>query len=89
MLKVALSGKDYQFYTFTEILGFIQNLHSDRTKEHIAEQAIKLLKASNLEHDLIEYYTEQFNSYITKKEENESQEMVLPNWYSRLSGFYL
>jgi hypothetical protein len=89
MLKITLSSKEYQFYTFTEILGFIQQLKPLTQRGDVAEQAIKLLKASSLEFDLIEYYTEQFNSYITKKEENESQEMVLPNWYSRLSGFYL
>jgi hypothetical protein len=89
MLKISLIGKPYSFYTFTEILGFIQGLKSSIQQEAVAEQAIELLKKSSLEFDLVEYYTAQFNSFIPKKEEYESQQMVLPNWYCNLWGFCL
>jgi hypothetical protein len=87
MLKISLIGKSYSFYTFTEILGFMQSLKSPIQQEAVAEQAIQLVNQSTLERDLIEYYKTQFESFIPKKEENGT--MVLPDWYSHLSGFRL
>lgn len=88
MLNISLIGKPHQFYTFTEILGFIQGLGSIYQRQAVAEQALELLKTSNMEFDLIEHYKNEFNAYINQDEE-EHQGVALPMWYSELCGFYL
>jgi len=87
MLEITLGDKTYKFYTFTDLLGFIQNLSSPTAQKTVAEQAIKLIPTSSIEFELKEYYSTQFNSFIPKTESNETME--LPAWYSHLCGFYL
>jgi benzoyl-CoA reductase/2-hydroxyglutaryl-CoA dehydratase subunit BcrC/BadD/HgdB len=86
MLSIVFQGNTYKFYTFTELLGFIQKIKEELRKE-VAEQAVKLVETSGLEFDLVEYYKNVFNSFIPKQEENETQKVLSTTWYYGLCGF--
>lgn len=43
--------------------GLKTNVYTDIEKELIAKEATKLLKTSGLDHDMIEYYKNIFDSY--------------------------
>jgi hypothetical protein len=88
MLKIALAGKDYQFYSFTEILAFINSLELAEHRKFVAEQGINLLPESNLDYEMIEYYGTQLNSFIPQEEEH-GQETTTGRGHNCLSGFYL
>lgn len=57
--------KASRFYSFTQISNYLRDeILTKQEQDELARRALKLLDASHLEFDLIEYYKNIFNHYL-------------------------